>query len=154
DPAVDRSAFEAAWKNEASAARDLRTYDPHYEGSPVVTGPAGAKCGINGPQARRATPGRHLAPCSLSSGCNVHEDMGRDYALLAIGASASDGEALTSAALHLGVPLKVVTDTAEGDRRDYEHRLVLVRPDHYVAWVGEKAPADPTAIFRTITGRG
>jgi len=50
------------------------------------------------------------------------------------------------------IPLKVVRDSRTGGREDYEARLVLVRPDQYVAWTGDAAPADADAIMRKVVG--
>ena len=38
-------------------------------------------------------------------------------------------------------------------RPRYEARLVLVRPDQYVVWTGDRAPADVAALLRKVTGR-
>jgi hypothetical protein len=46
-----------------------------------------------------------------------------------------------------------VRDTFGGGREAYEHRLVLVRPDQYVAWTGDELPPDLPALMRTVTGR-
>jgi hypothetical protein len=32
--------------------------------------------------------------------------------------------------------------------------MILVRPDQFVAWTGDKAPADADAIVRKVAGRG
>ena len=37
-------------------------------------------------------------------------------------------------------------------RQDYEARFVLVRPDQYVAWVGDAEPADAAAIICRAAG--
>jgi len=50
------------------------------------------------------------------------------------------------------IPLKVIRDTCTGGREDYEARLVLVRPDQYVVWTGDAAPADTDAVMRTVVG--
>jgi hypothetical protein len=50
------------------------------------------------------------------------------------------------------IPLKVIRDTCTGGREDYAARLVLVRPDQYVAWTGDSAPADADAVMRKVTG--
>ena len=42
-PDKDRAEFERAWKDHAGAAAPrVLTYEPHYEGSPIVFGPPGA----------------------------------------------------------------------------------------------------------------
>jgi 4-hydroxyisophthalate hydroxylase len=34
----------------------------------------------------------------------------------------------------------------------YKRRLILVRPDQYVAWAADEAPADATGILRRVIG--
>jgi len=48
--------------------------------------------------------------------------------------------------------LTVIRDTFEDDRRAYEARLALARPDQYVVWAGDEAPADTASIVRTGAG--
>ncbi|MCH7801250.1 MAG: monooxygenase, partial [Chloroflexi bacterium] len=52
----------------------------------------------------------------------------------------------------LCVPLKVVRDTYQGDRKEFESRLVLVRPDQYVVWAGDEPPDDTTRLMRKVAG--
>ena len=48
-PEHDRAEFERAWKEHAGAAAPrVLTYEPHYEGSPVVFGPPGAASSASG----------------------------------------------------------------------------------------------------------
>ena len=44
DPQRDKAAFEKAWAERASAGANIgiSTFAPHYEGSAIVDGPAGA----------------------------------------------------------------------------------------------------------------
>ena len=50
--------------------------------------------------------------------------------------------ALEQTASQLNIPLKVIRDVAADGREKYQSRLVLVRPDQFVAWTGdETAPA-------------
>ena len=39
-------------------------------------------------------------------------------------------------------------------RTAYEAKLILVRPDRYVAWAADTAPADAAAIMGKAIGRG
>ena len=49
--------------------------------------------------------------------------------------------------------MKVIADTYEGGREKYEARLVLVRPDQYVVWTGDKAPADADSLMAKVAGQ-
>ena len=152
-PERDRAEFEQAWKDlETDGSSRPRSYVPHYEGSPVVFGPPDAICGVNGSHSFVARPGHHLAPQPLASGANVFEELGNGYTLLAFGAQDQGVAAFGRAAQSLGVPLKVVRDTYEEDRKAYESRLVLVRPDQYIVWTGDEAPRDAPRILRKAAG--
>jgi 4-hydroxyisophthalate hydroxylase len=154
-PERDRAAFERAWKErEGGIGQRLMTYEPHYEGSSVVMGPKGAACSAHGTHSYAARPGHHLPPQSLSSGKNVFEALGRGFTLLAFEAPSDAIESFAQAAKSLGVPLAVVRDDRGAGRAAYEARLVLVRPDEYVVWAGDRAPADPRAILATVSGSG
>jgi len=49
--------------------------------------------------------------------------------------------------------MKVVRDKYEGELKDYEANLILVRPDQYAVWTGDTAPADPQAVIAKVVGR-
>ena len=51
------------------------------------------------------------------------------------------------------MPLKVVRDTYQDGRKAYEAKLILVRPDRYVAWTGETAPDGAGDIVSKAIGR-
>ena len=124
----------------------------HYEGSSVVMGRPGAVCGIDGEHSYAAQAGHRLAPRTLSSGRNVFEELGTGFTLLAFSADDGAVRAFVNAARWLRVPLQVIRDSYEGDRQAYEAKLVLVRPDQYVAWAGHDAPADAVGIMGTAVG--
>jgi 4-hydroxyisophthalate hydroxylase len=151
NPAKDRAEFERAWAE--MAARDAprrQSYEPHYEGSSVVVGPAGGGCSIHGRMAFKAEAGHHLAPRPLSNGRNVFEELGEGFSLLAFDAP---HQSIEDAACVVGVPLNVVCDTFEAERTAYEARLVLVRPDQYVVWSGNEAPAEPAGLLKRVSGQ-
>jgi hypothetical protein len=151
-PERDLLEFQRAWEELGrSGGFAAQAYEPHYEGSPVVMGPAsGATCSIHGELSLVASAGHHLAPRQLSSGRNVYEELGDGFTLLAFEA---DSRGLESAALATRVPLKVIQDTWEGERRDYAARLVLVRPDQFVAWSGDAPPHDAMHVLRHVSGQ-
>ena len=156
-PDRDRVAFERAWEQQAARSQGARSYepsyDPHYEGSSVVDGPAGASCSVHGRFSFVAEAGHHLAPQALSSGANVYERLGPGFSLLAFGVEDRAVEPFVQAARSLGVPLEVVRDSYEEGRRAYGTRLALVRPDQYVAWTGDEAPSDAPGLMTRVTGR-
>jgi hypothetical protein len=154
-PERDGASFAAAFEEQAKEfGKRLRGFEPHYEGSPVVCGPAGGVVSAHGSHTFEARAGHHLPPRTLSSDRNVFEELGAGFTLLAFDADAAAVAGFEAAAGALGVPLAVVRDTFADGREAYGHRLVLVRPDQYVVWAGDEAPADADAVLRTVTGRG
>jgi hypothetical protein len=101
----------------------------------------------------KARAGHHLTPARLWSDRDVYEELGRGFTLLAFDAGEAATAAFTQAAQTAGVPLKVVRDSYAEGREAYEAPLVLVRPDQYVVWVGERAPDDTGALLARVTGR-
>jgi hypothetical protein len=154
-PERDRAEFERAWTaRESVATGRVLSYEPHYEGSAVVFGPPDGACSAHGTHMFKARPGHHLAPQLLSDGRNVFEALGRGFTLLAFDAEARATDAFAQSAARLGVPLEIVRDSHRDGRTAYEARLVLVRPDQYVAWTGDRAPDDAELIVRRVVGRG
>ena len=153
DPERDRTAFDAAWKARTSGARgEVNTFEPNYRGSPIVFGATGAETNAKGAHTFKAQPGHHLAPQMLSSGRNVFEELGPGFSLIALDVADATVAAFRQAAEAMKLPLKVIRDTLADTRTAYEARLILVRPDHFVAWCATEAPADASVIFRKATG--
>lgn len=153
NPDRDRQEFEQAWKDlSLHGGSRLRSYEPHYEGSSVVLGPPNSRCSIHGKYSFAARAGHHLAPQLLSSGRNVFEELGTGYTLLALGADDRALEAFSRTAQSLNIPLKLIRDTFEGGRTGYESRLVLIRPDQYIAWTGDEPPRGADRLLRQVAG--
>ncbi len=134
DPAVDQSAFEAAWYARNAAAEEVAAFAPNYVGSPIVAGPSG-RPSARGDHQFTARAGHHLAPATLSDGRNVYDTLGTGFTLLAVGGDSDVVTRIRDAAAKIGLPLTVVVD--DGPTR-YGVSLVLIRPDHYVAWAGDR----------------
>lgn len=68
---------------------------------------------------------------------------------------AGDGRArpLLDAAAGQGLPLVHTVVTDPGAREIWERDLVLLRPDHHVAWRGNR-PHDPASVVRRVRGAG
>jgi 2-polyprenyl-6-methoxyphenol hydroxylase-like FAD-dependent oxidoreductase len=154
NPDRDRAEFERAWQDfDNFGSSRVMTYEPNYEGSPVVLGPPSGVCSAHGQHSFKARAGHHLTPQPLSSGRNVFEELGAGFTLLALGAEEKDVSALERAAANLNVPLKTVRDRFDGGREAYESRLILVRPDQYVVWTGDRLAGDARALMQRVTGR-
>lgn len=151
-PARNRAEFEQAWNQLAANSWSVRSYEPYYEGSPVVWGPPDGTCGVRGQHSFAARAGHHLCPQPLSTGRNVFEELGPGFTLLAFDAEQRPVEELGRAARSFGVPLTIVRDRYDGERTQYERRWILVRPDQYVAWSADVPPADASGLLRRVTG--
>jgi hypothetical protein len=46
-----------------------------------------------------------------------------------------------------------VRDSQRDGRAAYDAKMILVRPDQYVAWTGDDAPADANELMRKVAGR-
>lgn len=154
NPGIDPAEFSRAWQEDHAALSAPRVlgYEPHYEGSPIVAGPDGAVSGAHGKHSFEARIGHHLPPQDLSSGENVFEALGDGYTLLAFDAPDGAVEAFETVAAALNMPFTVVCDTCAGGRTEYGARLILVRPDQYIAWCGDEAPADIAGLLALAAG--
>lgn len=156
-PDRDRAAFEREWAARGSGARsEVSSFQPNYRGSPIVWGTDDGACDAVSAHSFTARAGYHLAPQAMSTGENVYEVLGDDFTLLAFGADDEDVAAFETGASRLEMPLQVVRDSFGDERRHYGARLVLVRPDHFVAWAGDSLPAQTGAetVLARVIGRG
>lgn len=154
NPERDRAGFERAWAaRQGDLGERVQSYEPNYEGSSVVAGPSGGKSSAHGAHSFTARAGHHLSPQPLSTGRDVFEQLGRGFSLLAFDAGENGVAAFRAAAAALSLPLTVIEDTRGEAREAYGASFILVRPDQFVAWSGDKAPADVAGLLRRVTGR-
>jgi hypothetical protein len=153
-PERNPTEFARAWeKLEVYGGNRVLIYEPNYEGSAVVMGPASGVCSAHGQHTYKARPGHHLTPQLLSSGRNVFEELGPGFTLLAFGDQDEATRAFADAARSRNVPLKIVRDTYAQGRTAYAAQLALVRPDQYVVWTGDRAPMDAAQLIDRVVGR-
>jgi 4-hydroxyisophthalate hydroxylase len=153
DPLRNQAEFEAAWHERSKGGdADVLGFVPNYVGSPLVEGAEEGSPSARGTHEFRARAGHHLAPQSWSDGRKVFSALSADFSLLALDADACDVEKLVRAARALDLPLKVLQDTRADGRELYGAKLVLVRPDQFVAWAGDAAPTDALALLRGCIG--
>jgi len=151
-PERDLSEFELAWNRLTAGDTASSSYEPHYQGSPIVWGSAGSAISVHGQHTFQARPGHHLAPVLLSSGRNVFEQLGPGYTLIALADHPRSAAEFQAAARTLRIPLRMLADTFAGPRTAYGSRFILVRPDQYVAWAGDDLRTDPAIVLRKVVG--
>ncbi|MFI7277349.1 FAD-dependent monooxygenase [Streptomyces sp. NPDC049879] len=109
--------------------------------------------GRNG-QAGAAWTGARLPHLFLKDGRSLYDLLGDHLTLLVLGRGTSEA-AVEEAARARGVPLTVVhlPEAAHpGYARLLGARLVLVRPDQVVGWLGDEVPEDIPAVLGTLSG--
>ena len=137
DPDAERDAFTHAWASlKSDSHKFIRNYEPNYEGSPIVSGSSGGVTQAHGEYSFKARPGHHLAPCRLETGRNIYSILERGFNLGAFSARPDDVAAFRHSSERLGIPLNVIADHTSACEH-YGARLVLIRPDQYVAWAGD-----------------
>jgi 2-polyprenyl-6-methoxyphenol hydroxylase-like FAD-dependent oxidoreductase len=85
-------------------------------------------------------------------GDSLFDRLGKGFNLIQVGSKAPDVSSLQAAARARNVPLTAITINSADARDLYGCDLALVRPDQYVAWRGNTAPADPDKLIAKVTG--
>lgn len=87
-------------------------------------------------------------------GGSLYDQLGNGFTLLRFGRHPPNASAIVDAAVARSIPLTVL-DVVHADVRDlYQCDLALVRPDQYVAWRGNSAPADADELWARLVGDG
>ncbi len=123
-----------------------------YADSPVTAREAGAPppfdAGVNTPT---TYPGARLPSVVLPDGEALYAKLHSGFTLIAFGA-VDVGDIEPVAAAH-EMSLRLLRLPDDDLARIYERKLVLVRPDHHVAWRGDAAPASWLALVDLVLGR-
>jgi 4-hydroxyisophthalate hydroxylase len=153
NPDEDRRGFEVAWSQRYEGSFEVNSFEPNYEGSPVVIGEPGGKPSAVGRHEFRARAGHHLAPAGLGDGRLSYQAFGNGFTLFDFGGDATISTSFAVAARQLGLPLEIISDNAAPARDLYEADLVLVRPDNFVAWSDGPENCDAAQILKQAIGQ-
>jgi 2-polyprenyl-6-methoxyphenol hydroxylase-like FAD-dependent oxidoreductase len=136
-----------ATKRSEFHALDL-VLDVRVAPSPVIAG-QGAAQDVPGAAGDHAPVAGALLPHAwLDSGTSLYDELGDGFTLLTARRGAP-ADTITTAANASGVPLKVLHLE---DRALRGASLVLVRPDNYVAWTGDRAPEHAGDLIDRVRG--
>jgi hypothetical protein len=91
-----------------------------------------------------------VAHLFLSDGSALFDHLGPEFTLLSVGV-ASTGD-FAGKAKALGVPLKILSLNDDVALRILGTCIMLIRPDHHIAWLSDGAPADCEIVLRRVTG--
>lgn len=170
NPATNRQTFEDAWSKRAAGGQtEVQGYVPHYKGSPIVcnagqlqsSDPATAvnplsdmKPGAIGKHSHKAEAGTHLSPQVLSDGKNIYSAMSENHTLILI--SAADVNTLRlqfeSAARDAKMQLSIITSEPSVETNRWEATVILVRPDHFIAYASNQLDVNPTQLLLHCMG--
>lgn len=148
-PGKDKQAFTQSWQQRASGGqREVAGFVPHYMGSPIVYSDASLKDqqampGAKAIHSHKPLAGTHLSPRIFGEAEIDFDKLSSDFTLL----MPTDDEAIKhqfqkAAAAH-GIPLTCLamsevserTSLNSTDIKSNQGPCVLVRPDHFIAWV-------------------
>lgn len=100
------------------------------------------------------TPGYRPPAVYLANRVPIFDLFGPAFTLLQFAPDEVDASAVRTAADSLDLPLKVVSLRDAHARSLYGYDLVLLRPDHHVAWRSQEVSDDIGEILRTVSGNG
>lgn len=148
DPDDDLDAFMEYWNKRSNGEDiDVTQYLPQITGSPIVFGPQEGNTGARGVHTHKAQPGYHLSPLTLANGTNIYDQLGGEhqgdqFTLIAIDQSVELLYAFKSCAQAMSLPLTVVSSKSGGTADQWEAKIILVRPDEYIAFSAEQLDSD------------
>ena len=95
-------------------------------------------------------PGARPPSLFLDDGRAIFDLFGRGFTLLRF--DDIDVAAFAAAAAERGMPVKIVDIRDDHARTLYQRDLVVLRPDHHVAWRGDAVPERPDTVMDRVRG--
>jgi len=97
-------------------------------------------------------PGSRAPSTRLASGAQLFDLFGVGFTLVDLSGRGT-GEPLVKEAVRRGIPMTHLALADDAVRACWERDLVLVRPDHVVAWRDDEPALDWDAVLDRVTGR-
>lgn len=139
---------------------DSQQFDPqglnfgiHYPSSPIICYDDGKPPPFTVADYTPSTvPGCRAPYFVLAEGVPLYDVLGEEFTLL-VKDHAMDVSAFETEAKRCGLGLKTLDIAHEPKARHlYDHALVLIRPDQYIAWRADSMPDDVRAVVDRIRG--
>ncbi len=123
-----------------------------YEDSPIISHEAQTPPAYSMATFTPSTlPGCRLPHFFFKDGRSLYDALGPEFTLLRLNSMIDVSPILAAADLH-DVPLQVLDIVPGSHTVDYDHGLVLCRPDQHVAWRGDRPPDDPVSLIDRVRG--
>ncbi|KMW73136.1 hypothetical protein TI10_08415 [Photorhabdus luminescens subsp. luminescens] len=84
---------------------------------------------------------------------SLFDILGTGFSLLRVGAYFPEVSELLDQAYQRKIPIKIIDLSGSDAWQLYQARLLLVRPDQYIAWKGDKVPNNIGSILDKIIGK-
>ena len=127
-----------------------------YNGSPIIVADGAPPTDDFARYTPSSVPGGRAPHIWLDErrerGSSLYDRLGVGFTLLRLGGPAAGSAALEDVARRRGIPLDVLDHPSDAARDLYERDLVLIRPDHHVAWRGNRPPHDPDILWSKLVG--
>ena len=125
--------------------------DYRYTQSPLVVHESGREPAWRPEAITPSTwPGARLPHFWLEPDVAVFDKLGTGFTLVRL--ADMDVSGFAEAAEQMSIPFSLLDIRDPQIARVYERKLILVRPDHHVAWRGDHVPTDALEIFQRATG--
>jgi 2-polyprenyl-6-methoxyphenol hydroxylase-like FAD-dependent oxidoreductase len=125
-----------------------------YNRSPVIEPEAGNAPPWHWRRISSSTwPGGRAPTLCLASGEQLFDLLGTGFTLVDTSKTGVGGPMVAQAQAR-GIPMRHLSLDDPTVRACYERDLVLIRPDHYVAWRGDSEPGDWERVLDRIAGNG
>jgi 2-polyprenyl-6-methoxyphenol hydroxylase-like FAD-dependent oxidoreductase len=123
-----------------------------YEGSSIIAYDDGAPPTYTiGTYTPSTCPGCRVPHGWLDDGRSLFDALGQGYTLLSCDRSI-DTSGLSQAAKTMKLPLTIIDLAGQTSASLYDVPLLLVRPDHHIAWRGKSLPENPMELIEVIRG--